>query len=156
MCSDACRCQLCERRNNGTRSMLKTVPSSAGAVRQVPASSRSLMASTTYQTPANPTTVSRTPDISDSTSEAWQAYGNGGAATNDAREFKMMKDKEAQYLATVRNTPPPMVPSSSKSAKLIKVSPEKKAAPKNLNLLIDLDLNFWNSDADYSTTTAWI
>lgn len=96
------------------------------------------MANTTYQTPANPIPASRVSENTDSTSEKWAAYTNGGAAAEDARDFKMMKDEEARHLESVRKTPPP-VPSSSKSATLIKVSPEKKVVSKNLDLLIDLD-----------------
>jgi helicase required for RNAi-mediated heterochromatin assembly 1 len=118
--------------------MLKTVSNGAGGVRQAPAASRSLMANTTYQTPANPIPPSRASENTDSTSEKWAAYTNGGAEAEDARAFKMMKDEEARHLETIRNTPPP-VPPSSRSATLIKVSPEKKAVSKNLDLLIDLD-----------------
>jgi helicase required for RNAi-mediated heterochromatin assembly 1 len=111
--------------------MLKTVPNGTGGYRQATSTSRNLLPETTYQTPANPMPV-RTPDNSDSTTERWQAYTNGGAAEDDARMLQKMKEEEAQHLVSAAG-------SSSKSAKLITVSPQKATVSKNADLLIDLD-----------------
>jgi helicase required for RNAi-mediated heterochromatin assembly 1 len=117
--------------------MLKTVPNGTGGYRQATSTSRNLLPETTYQTPANPMPV-RTPDNSDSTTERWQAYTNGGAAEDDARMLQKMKEEEAQHLASLHD-PVVAAGSSSKSAKLITVSPQKATVSKNADLLIDLD-----------------
>ncbi|KAF2030927.1 P-loop containing nucleoside triphosphate hydrolase protein [Setomelanomma holmii] len=81
------------------------------------------------------------PDNSDSTSEKWQAFVNGGAAADDARVHQKMKEEEAKYLETIRKSPRIEAASSSRPAKLVQVSPAKKAAVStNANLLIDLDV----------------
>jgi len=100
---------------------------------------RNLLLETTYQTPANPTPASRTPDNSDSTAERWQAYINGGAAADDVHYLQKTKEEEAKYLETIRNNPPAL-DTASISTKLIELSPEKKSASKNADLLIDLDV----------------
>jgi ribosomal protein L3 len=57
---------------------------------------------------------------------------------DDARYLQKAREEEAEHLETVRNTPPATA-GSSKSPKLVEVSPEKKNVSKNVNLLIDLD-----------------
>jgi hypothetical protein len=140
ICSDNCRCQVCERRGNGTKSMLKTVPNGASS-RPPCSATRNLLVDTTYQMSANPIPLptSRTPEPSTSSSEKWHAYVKGGIAKDDAQYVQKAGEGQAKLREVVNNTPPPAA--SSKPAKLIELSPEKKAVSKNANLLIDLDLD---------------
>ncbi|KAH4973379.1 hypothetical protein HBI78_001190 [Parastagonospora nodorum] len=135
VCSDACRCQVCERRGNGTKAMLKAVPNG----QQLPSATNNLVTNTTYQMPVNPMPASRTPAAPGGSNEKWSTYVNGGVAADDARYMKKRKD-EAQNLELIRNTPPTAGPSLNPT-KLIEISPEKKAISGNANLLIDLDLD---------------
>jgi hypothetical protein len=57
---------------------------------------------------------------------------------DDARYLQKAREEEAEHLETVRNTPPATA-GSSKSPKLVEVSPEKKTVSKNAHLLVDLD-----------------
>jgi helicase required for RNAi-mediated heterochromatin assembly 1 len=70
--------------------------------------------------------------------ESWQAYVDGGAAADDAQYLQKSREEEARYLETMRNTTP-NASASSKPARLIELSPEKKSVSKNADLLIDLD-----------------
>ncbi|KAF2822882.1 hypothetical protein CC86DRAFT_356647 [Ophiobolus disseminans] len=68
-----------------------------------------------------------------STTEKWQAYVRGGAAEDDAQYLQKVLDENAKYGEDIRAGP--------SSKKLVEVSPEKKSASKNANLLIDLDFS---------------
>jgi helicase required for RNAi-mediated heterochromatin assembly 1 len=140
ICSDNCRCQVCERRGNGTKSMLKTVPNGVSS-RQPSSATYNPLVDTTYQMPANPVPMQapRTPEPSTSSGEKWQAHVNGGVAKDDAHYVQKAREEQAKLREVLSNTPPHAA--SSKPAKLIEVSPEKKAVSKNANLLIDLDLD---------------
>lgn len=149
LCSDACRCQVCERRGNGTKAMLKAVPNG----RQAPSPSNNLIANNTYQMPATPLPVSRTLAAPGGSNEKWSTYANGGVAADDARYMQKRKD-EAQNLELIRNTPPTAGPSSNPT-RLIEVSPEKKAISGNANLLIDLDLDLGTAPEPSRAQHSW-
>lgn len=97
-----------------------------------------MLLDTAYQIPSNPAPPSIAPESSGGVPEKWSAYVNSGAAVDDARIMQLARQEEAQYLETLRNTPPASRLSPT-STKLIEVSPEKKAISKNTDLLIELD-----------------
>lgn len=149
LCSDACRCQVCERRGNGTKAMLKAVPNG----RQASSAPNNLIANTTYQMPATPQPVSGTSAAPGGSNEKWSTYANGGVVADDARYMQMRKD-EAQKLELIRNTPSIAGPSSNPT-RLIEVSPEKKAISGNANLLIDLDLDLGTAPEPSHAQHSW-
>jgi hypothetical protein len=138
--------------------MLKTV-SNAATSRQPAPAARNLLVDTTDQMPANPVPVpvSRTPEPSTSSSEKWQAYVNRGIDKDDAQYMQKAREEQAKFGKVFRNTPPAV--GSSKPAKLVEISPEKKAVSKNANLLIDLDLDLgqapppMNGQQSYATSS---
>jgi hypothetical protein len=70
---------------------------------------------------------------------------------------KKAREEQAKFGKVFRNTPPAV--GSSKPAKLVEISPEKKAVSKNANLLIDLDLDLgqapppMNGQQSYATSS---
>jgi helicase required for RNAi-mediated heterochromatin assembly 1 len=137
--------------------MLKSTPNGSASRRPLPTTTQQVLIDFPFQTPANPPATSR---LSGSIPKEWKAYVNGGAATDDAKYLQKGREEEAKYLEAIRKTTPvagsssrpatglslekksvtQMADSSSKSARLIKLSPEKKSVSKNANLLIDLDV----------------
>jgi helicase required for RNAi-mediated heterochromatin assembly 1 len=119
--------------------MLRPASNGVYSSRPPPSTAQVMLLDSIYQTPSNPAAPPMTPESSASVTEKWEAYVNGGAAVDDAHVLRLAREKEARYLEAMRNTPPASRLTST-STKLIQVSPEKKAASKNTNLLIDLDI----------------
>jgi helicase required for RNAi-mediated heterochromatin assembly 1 len=109
--------------------------------------SRHLLLDTAAQVPAKPTPCPTVPENLNSKSNRWNAYINGGAAADDVKVLQRSRDEEAQYLETIRNVPTTTV-LSSKTTKLIEVSPKKKAVSENTSLLVDLNFDV-ESESDY-------
>jgi hypothetical protein len=121
------------------RAMLRPAPNGVYSSRPPPSTAQVMLLDTTYQTPNNPAAPPITPESSAGVTEKWEAYVKGGAAVDDARVLQLAREEEARYLEAIRNTPlASRLPSTS--TQLIQVSPEKKAASENTNLLIDLDI----------------
>jgi helicase required for RNAi-mediated heterochromatin assembly 1 len=117
--------------------MLKSTPNGIRSLRPQSATRQPLL-DTAYQVSSNSMPTSKIPENPASPDGKWQAYTNGGAATDDAKFLQKIKQEQAAYLETIHNIPPAAV-GSSKATKLVEISPEKKAVSKNTNLLIDLD-----------------
>lgn len=142
MCCDPCKCQVCDRRNNGTKSMLKPVPNGTTSFRPSSSQMRTLMLDTSFQGPSNPGRSAVSQNRPDNTTGQWEAYASGGAQADDAKVLQKRREQEAQFLESLRNaTPPARSPSEISSAftKLVQVSPEKTASSRNTKLLLDLD-----------------
>jgi hypothetical protein len=119
--------------------MLRPAPNGVYSSHPLPSTAQVMLLDTVYQTPSNLAAPPMTPESSTGVTEKWEAYVNGGAAVDDARVLQLAREEEARYLEAMRSTPPASrLPFTS--TKLIQVSPEKKAASKNTNLLIDLDI----------------
>lgn len=142
LCSDPCKCQTCDRRAGGQRSMLKPAANAATSSRPPPSKLRGLLLDSGFQTPANPPPPSGSPD-------KWHAYVNGGAKADDARMLQKRKEEDAAFEKQRRNgthRPPATAATNagaSASNKLIETSPEKPSASVsgNTSLLVDLDIN---------------
>ncbi|KAF1915851.1 P-loop containing nucleoside triphosphate hydrolase protein [Ampelomyces quisqualis] len=137
ICSDPCRCPICERRGRGVKAMLKSVPNGT-SLRPSSSAAQHLSSETTFQKPANPVPVSKDSE----TSQVWHSYVNGGAAADDARYVQKAREEQATYAETMRS----MTPGShagAKSKRLIELSPEKKSVSTSASaiLLIDLDMS---------------
>lgn len=138
---------MCERRSGGVKSTLKQAPRAAAPFRGPRSHVHSMNTENTFQTSGpysramTPTSHTRTPQLSDGTTERWEQYATGGGVqADDARFHARMKDEEAQYIVQVRASTPQTGPSSL-GDKLIQVSPEKPSVmSKNTDLLIDLEV----------------
>jgi helicase required for RNAi-mediated heterochromatin assembly 1 len=143
-CCDPCKCHMCELRSNGVKSMLKPAPNGSALFRAPRNSTRSLILEDTLPVPSSRTTYTSTPRTktpgSDSTTEQWEAYANGGVKEDDARVCALRKEEEARYLEQLRASTPAAGPSSFATNKLIQISPEKAAASRNTDLLVDIDV----------------
>ncbi|KAF1945626.1 hypothetical protein EJ02DRAFT_338281 [Clathrospora elynae] len=145
VCCDPCKCQVCDRRTNGVKSMLKPAPNNVNSFRASPSSSGNMLLDTTnYSAPSVRTGLTTTPRTmtpygSDSVTEQWEAYTKGGIQEDDAQFLQKKKEEEAQFLEQAR-TSTPAAGSTSASTKLIEVSPEKAAVSRNTDLLLELDV----------------
>ena len=72
-----------------------------------------------------------------STTDAWDAYANGGVQAEDEQSLRLRREQDAELLENFRVGTPPAGPSST-STKLIQISPEKAPVSKNTSLLVDL------------------
>lgn len=144
MCSEDCKCRVCERRGGGQPSMLKTTPSAAARSRPPASTSRNLLMDSSSQIRADASPLSESPD-------KWHDFVNGGARADDARLLQKRREEEAAFEEARRRngTPRSVVGSAadadaaSGSARLIETS-SRKPAPSlsaNANLLVDLDIN---------------
>ena len=141
LCSDPCKCQTCDRRAGGHRSMLKPTTNGASSTSAQASTSRNLFLDTNFQAPANPPPPSGSPD-------KWYAYVNGGARADDARLLQKRREEAAFDEARQNATPQPSATTATEAGantpmRLIETSPRKPAASVsgNTNLLIDLDIN---------------
>jgi helicase required for RNAi-mediated heterochromatin assembly 1 len=140
LCSDPCKCQTCDRRAGGHRSMLKPITNGASSTRAQASTSHNLLLDTSFQAPANPPPPSGSPG-------KWHAYVNGGAQADDAR--LLQKHREAAFDETRQNaTPRPSATTATEAGasipgRLIDTSPRKPvtSVSGNTKLLVDLDIN---------------
>lgn len=142
LCSDSCKCQTCDRRVGGHRSMLK--PANNGATSSRPPPSRKLH-------PTSGVTASANPPLSGSP-DKWRTYINGGSQADDARLQQMHMEEKAAFdarrsgtprIATTATTTTAVTDAdASVSGKLIETSPRKPAVSVsgNTSLLLDLDI----------------
>ncbi|KAI8938282.1 hypothetical protein NX059_005940 [Plenodomus lindquistii] len=160
MCCEICRCRPCERRTNGVKSMLKPGQNGAPTFRAAPSSrappSRaqpSRAHEPVARSPRAPTVASHRQG-SDSTTEQWEAYANGGVIMDDTRAMQLRLQEDARYSKMLRSPTPannesaprtqssaPAAQSSAQADRLIEISPEKKVISRNTNLLVDLDVD---------------
>ncbi|KNG46299.1 dead box helicase [Stemphylium lycopersici] len=146
-CCDPCKCHMCERRSGGVKSTLKQAPNATAPFRGPRFHVHNLNIENTFHAPGSSsramttTSHTRTPQLSDGTTERWEEYATGGGVqADDAHFHARMKDEEAQYLVQVRSSTPQTRPSSL-GDRLIQVSPKKPSAvSKNTDLLIDLEV----------------
>ncbi|KAF2622867.1 hypothetical protein BU25DRAFT_479849 [Macroventuria anomochaeta] len=144
LCSDPCKCQTCDRRAGGHRSMLKPAANSVTSSRPPSSTSRNLLLDSGFQAPANPPPPSGSPD-------KWHAYVNGGAQADDAQLLQKRREEEAAFQEARRNGTLQSAAAAaaatgagtSTSGKLIETSPRKPSASVsgNTSLLVDLDIN---------------
>lgn len=142
VCSDSCKCQTCDRRAGGQRSMLKSAPNAAILSRAPPSKSHGPLSDSTFQTLATPPPPS-------GSSGKWHAYINGGAKVEDARMLQKYREEDDAFEEQRRNsTPRPPVTAAtdagaSAASRLIETSPRKPApsVTGNTSLLVDLDIN---------------
>ncbi|KAH9869543.1 hypothetical protein IAQ61_006750 [Plenodomus lingam] len=84
---------------------------------------------------------------SDSTTEQWEAYANGGVVMDDARAMALRLEEDAKYTQALRTSTPvhntvcPTGQPAPSVNRLVDISPEKKVTSKNTDLLVDLDLD---------------
>lgn len=138
-CSRPCRCQACDRRTGGQRSMLKI---GAHQSRQQPSTPPRLLLDIGFQAPANPPPAA-------GLSEKWEAYVNGGAKADDARLLQKRRDQntgfeEARCNGAVQSATPTSAGGvTSDTGKLIDTSPKKPRASlsPSTSLLVDLGLS---------------
>ncbi|KAF9701449.1 hypothetical protein EKO04_000892 [Ascochyta lentis] len=136
-CCEPCKCQKCDRRTGGRKSMLKTATNGVTSSRQSRSASHGLLLDFDLQTPADPPPQSGSP-------EKWQAYVNGGAQADDARMLQKRREEEAAFQEARRNgSPQPAARTPSTVGRLIETSPRKPtpSISNNTNLLVDLDFN---------------
>ncbi|KAF2677402.1 P-loop containing nucleoside triphosphate hydrolase protein, partial [Lentithecium fluviatile CBS 122367] len=159
MCCDPCKCMICDRRNNGMKTMLKP-PQKNGASSSVfkarlleplldmGASSNVFMPLPQEplldlfqapQTLMRPAATSMATEHSGSTPTKWKAYVNGGAKADDARILQKAREAEAEFLERLQKAERPAA--ASRSDMLIELSPEKKTtepmSSRNTDLLLD-------------------
>lgn len=148
LCSDPCKCQTCDRRAGGQRSMLKPAKNAVTSSRPLPSQPRSLLLDSGFQIPANPPAPSSSPD-------QWHAYANGGAKADDLRMLQKRREEDAAFEEQRRNnTLRPANKTStaatsagaSTSSNLVEIPPQKPCASvsENTSLLVDLDINNTN------------
>lgn len=137
MCCDTCKCQNCDRRTNGIKSMLKPAPNGATRFRASPSDARSLPLDITVCTPFSQSLPLKTLQCAESTPKQWSTYANGGVVADDARALQLLRNEEAEFLEATRSRTPAAGPPSTP---LIQISPEKVVASRNTDLLLDLNI----------------
>lgn len=136
MCCDPCKCQICDRRNDGVKSMLR--PASNRPVRGLPSSTQNVLLDDTLQVASDPITPRVTPLEPNSTNEQWYTNASRLVQADDIRVLQNRRAQEAQFLVSGRNASSPTTPSSAPS-RLSQASPENATRMRNTNLLLDLD-----------------
>ncbi|KAF2134773.1 P-loop containing nucleoside triphosphate hydrolase protein [Dothidotthia symphoricarpi CBS 119687] len=143
ICCDPCRCQICDRRTNGMKPVLKPTPNRPKG----PSTKHNLSFDNTYQTPSNPVASSMSHAGSGNRAREWQAYTNGGAQADDARALQMRKEQEAEFQKTIADAGQvagfrsASAGASSTPARLAEASPANGTVSSNTRLLIDIDEN---------------
>ncbi|KAH7410083.1 P-loop containing nucleoside triphosphate hydrolase protein [Phaeosphaeria sp. MPI-PUGE-AT-0046c] len=133
LCSDHCSCDICDRRGDGARAMLR--PMSNGASFRPSPMPVIHAIGAPLQGAAGLTSI----PASSGNHDNWREYvDGGGAAADDARHLQLVKEQQAKY-SVARRSATPSTTVEADSARLIEVSPEKKPVSQNANLLIDLD-----------------
>lgn len=142
MCCDPCKCQVCDRRNNGTKSMLKPVTLGTTSFGPPPSAVQNFTSNTRFQTTSNtvrPAMITQGSDSTTSTREQWEAYANEGVQADDAEVLQKKRQQEAQFLRSIRTVTPSTAGPPSASARLVEISPDKVARSMHTDLLLDLE-----------------
>ncbi|KAH7361156.1 P-loop containing nucleoside triphosphate hydrolase protein [Pyrenochaeta sp. MPI-SDFR-AT-0127] len=138
LCCDPCKCQICEHRANGVKSMLRSASTRPSSFQVSHPRTRNLLLDNSFQVPSTPILPAMaTPNV-ESTTKQWDAYASGGIQADDLRVRQKRRAEEEQFLMAVRNSTSPAEQSSAPT-KLIQVSPEKVVRSKNTSVLLDLD-----------------
>ncbi|CAO2653891.1 Nn.00g106240.m01.CDS01 [Neocucurbitaria sp. VM-36] len=140
MCCDPCKCQICDRRNNGTKSMLKPVFNGTTSFQPPPSATQNLMLNTRSQVRSNPMAAAIAPREFDNSTEQWEAYASGAVQAEDTEVLRKVREQEAQFLQSICNATSSSAGPSSESTKLIEVSPDKVAGSMHTALLLDLEM----------------
>lgn len=142
MCSDPCRCIVCERHNNGEKGLLKARPATGAPVWKATPQNE------LYNYTSRPQAAPFTPPVQSSSGSAqaldeWEKYKNGGAKEDDARIMQQKQKEDAEFRAIMESGVDARGPAF---ARLIDVSPKKRAprpelASSNMQLLVDVSVD---------------
>jgi hypothetical protein len=109
------------------------VPNGTAPFRHTPSSSRQLLIDTAGQRPANPMPTSR-----DDSSVLWHTFVNNSVATN-ALDMPRAGEGQASDRDVLQSSTPEAT--AAPTNRLIEISPKRTPVSRNMNLLIDLDVN---------------
>jgi helicase required for RNAi-mediated heterochromatin assembly 1 len=140
MCCDPCKCQTCSDRTNGSISMLRPVNNGVSGFRSTPTSTGNLLHGTRVPQRSSPARSSRTEHSFDRGSEQLEAFSVDSFQAEDFRVQQQGPAREAERREHDRSSTPATGPCRS-TMKLIEISPEKAAASRNTNLLVDLNVD---------------